>query len=431
MTEKATAIVYRKIDTVRPYETNPRRNDKAVDAVAASIQDFGFKVPIIVDTDGVIVTGHTRLKAAEKLGLDVVPVVVADDLTPAQIKAFRLADNRVSEIATWDEDMLAAELDALKDLGVDMFDYGFNKADFAEMGEVDEGGSDFENGEDETTEPQTRTTQGDIWQLGQHRLLVGDATDKAEIERLVDGEKIDLLQTDPPYGISYVGGTEDELTIENDDLDEESLQPFLLAAFQAADGVMRPGAAFYIWHASSTINAFNNAIKDTGWLTKQQVIWVKSSATIGRQDYQWKHEPCLYGWKPGTHYFTFDRTSATVIVDDDQKSLDKMTKSQLKNLVLQLQSGDAPEDVIREARPLRNGDHPTMKPVRLIARMVANSTRRGERVLDLFAGSGSTLLACEQLDRICYAAELDPKYADVIIKRWEELTGGKATKLPA
>lgn len=419
-------IEYRPLDRVKPYETNPRRNDKAVDAVAASIQDFGFKVPIVVNSDDVIVTGHTRLKAAEKLGLKEVPVIVADDLTPEQIKAFRLADNRVAEIASWDEDLLAGELEALKQAGVDMFDYGFVKADFAELGDVSE--FDDEDTGTEETPKQTRTNQGEIWQLGKHRLLVGDATDKEAVAKLADGEQIDLLMTDPPYGVSYVGGTDEELTIENDDLDEESLQPFLYAAFQAADSVMRPGASFYIWHASSTVGAFLDSVNDVEWLVKQHLMWVKSTLVMGRQDYQWQHEPCLYGWKPGSHYFTFDRTSTTVI-DDEKTDVNKLNKAQLVKEVLRLRGEQNPSSIIREDKPARNGDHPTMKPVRLIARLVANSTRRGERVLDLFAGSGSTLLACEQLDRICYAAELDPKYADVIIKRWEELTGDQAEKV--
>lgn len=427
MLDKKTAVVYRPIGDVMPYENNPRKNEKAIEAVAASIQDFGFKVPIIVDGDGVIVAGHTRLDAAKKLGMDAVPVIVADDLTPEQIKAFRLADNKVAEIATWNDDMLQAELAALAELGVNMYDYGFVKADFAELGEVEEGG-EVESDATAESPVKTRTTVGDLWQLGEHRLLVGDATDKTNIEKLVAGEKLDLLMTDPPYGIAYVGKTADEMTIENDDLDESDLLPFLIKSFSAADAVMRPGAAFYIWYASTVTTPFIEAARDVGWTYKQNLVWVKSHMSLGRQDYQWQHEPCLYGWKPGAHYFTFDRTSTTVF-DDDKKTLDKMNKTQLKNLVLQMRNGEAPSDIIREDKPLRNGDHPTMKPVRLIARLVANSTRRGDKVGDLFAGSGSTLLACEQLDRVCYAAELDPKYADVIIKRWEELTGGTARKI--
>lgn len=427
MLDKKTVVIYQPIGAVMPYENNPRKNDKAIDSVAASIQDFGFKVPIIVDSDNVIIAGHTRLEAAKKLGLDEVPVVVASDLTPERIKAFRLADNKVAEIASWDEETLAAELEALQQLGVNMYDYGFVKADFAELGEVEEMEAD-DVGSDTDVPTKTRSEAGDIWQLGEHRLLVGDATNKTNIQQLLDGEKLDLLMTDPPYGVSYQGGTEDEMTIENDDLQGEQLQEFLYNAFSAADSVMRPGAAFYIWHASSTVDAFLLSAKDAGWLVKQHLMWVKSSIVLGRQDYQWQHEPCLYGWKPGTHYFTFDRTSTTVF-DDERKPLDKMNKTQLKNLVLQMQNEQAAGDIIREDKPARNGDHPTMKPVKLIARLVANSTRRGDRVGDLFAGSGSTLLACEQLGRICYAAELDPKYADVIIKRWEELTGGTARKV--
>lgn len=425
-----TQIEYRAIDSLKPYDQNPRRNKKAIDAVAASIQDFGFKVPIIIDEDGVIIAGHTRLEAAKKLGLTEAPVIVATDLTPEKIRAFRLADNRVGEISIWDDDMLQAELVALQELGVNMYDYGFNKADFAEMGEVEEP-EDFDGtaaGEGEAGSAPTRTNVGEIWKLGEHRLLVGDATDKKAIAELADGDTIDLLMTDPPYGVSYVGGTEDKLTIENDDLTGDNLLEFLERAFIAADSVMRPGASFYVWYADMTTKTFYEAIYSAGWDIKQTVIWSKSTMIMGRRDYHFKHEPCLYGWKKGTHYFTFDRTSTTVF-DDEKKALDKLNKTQLKNEVLRLRNEGVPSDIIREDKPLRNGDHPTMKPVRLIARLVANSTKRGDRVLDPFAGSGSTLLACEQLDRICYAAELDPKYADVIIRRWEELTGGRAEKV--
>jgi len=407
---------YRSIEKITPYGNNPRKNDKAVDAVAASIQDFGFKVPIVVDKNGVIVTGHTRLKAAQKLGLKEVPVIVADDLTPEQIKAFRLADNRVSEIATWDEEALQAELEQLEAMGVNMLDFGFTKTDLAELGEVDEVEPD------EDTEPISK--EGELWQLGEHRLLIGDCTDPAQIDKLMQGEQLALLMTDPPYGVDYES---DAGKVHNDGL--ATLPKLLFDSFTVANKVMKPGAAFYIWHANSNSYIVESAVEATReWTMKQAIIWVKNSATLGRQDYQWQHEPCLYGWKSGaSHYFTFDRTSTTVI-DDNRKPLNKMSKQQLRQEVLRLQN-DKPTTVLYEDKPSRSEDHPTMKPIRLLARLIANSSRRGELVGDFFGGSGSTLIACEQLGRRCYTMELDPKYADVIIARWEKLTGMKAEKL--
>lgn len=387
-------IVELKLSDLKEYENNPRYNDGAVDAVAESINKFGFKVPIIIDSDGVIVAGHTRLKAAKKLGLETVPCIIAEDLTPEQVKAFRLADNKVGELAEWDFDALELELQALQgmNLDFDMQDFGFDLSEFEEPQEIVE---DEAPEVDEENEPITQ--YGDIWQLGKHRLMCGDSTDKASVEMLMNGEKADLLVTDPPYNVAYEGGTKDALTIQNDDMDDEQFLSFLQSAFSASDSVLKEGAGFYIWHADSSSNAFRTAACNVGWKIRQCIIWVKNNIVLGRQDYHWKHEPCLYGWKDGAaHYFIDDRTQSTVWEFN---------------------------------KPTRNGEHPTMKPVELIAKSITNSSRKNSIVLDLFGGSGSTLIACEQLERTCYTMELDPKYCDVIIKRWETLTGEVATKL--
>jgi site-specific DNA-methyltransferase (adenine-specific) len=414
-----------RLDKLIPYENNARRNDKAVDAVAASIADFGFKVPIVVDPKNEIIAGHTRLKAAQRLGLDTVPVVVANDLTEEQVKAFRLADNKAGEIAVWDEELLRTELKDLEEQGLSMFDYGFTKADF----DVD---INLDETEQTETNPKTlRSKLGDVWQLGEHRLLVGDSTDKGEIKRLVAGEEIDLLQTDAPYGVGYTRSKEgfEREAIVNDDLDPKSLQEFLSKAFKNADSVMRKGAAFYVWHADKLRAPFTEALKEAGLQYKQILVWVKGGGgTLRRSDYQWAHEPCLYGWKRGaSHYFSFDRTQKTY-TEYKKGDLLKLTKHQLVSEILSLEDLQEPRTVMHAPKPIKSPLHPTQKPQILIRRQIANSTKRGDKVLDIFAGSGTTILACEHLKRKCYACELEPKYADVIIGQWERLTGEKAVK---
>lgn len=420
------------IADLREYESNPRHNDAAVDAVAASIKEFGFKVPIIIDRDNVIVAGHTRLKAARKLGLETVPCIIADDLTPEQINAFRLADNKTAELAEWDFELLEKELAALADF--DMEQFGFEISAAEDLQDVEE---DEVPDIDEDSEPITQL--GDIWQLGEHRLMCGDSTDKASVERLMDGAKANMAVTDPPYNVALgMGGSKDDarqrhrrtdgLVIMNDKQDDESFLQFLTSAYQRMDESLVAGGAFYIWHADSQGFAFRKAAKNMGWQIRQNLIWVKNVMTLGRQDYQWQHEPCLYGWKDGAaHYFTDSRMETTVI--EDKPNINKMGKAELKAYVKELLKHEPASTVIREDKPAKSEEHPTMKPVKLISYLIRNSSRKGELVLDIFGGSGTTMIACEQLGRRCYMMELDPKYCDVIIKRWEGLTGQKAIKI--
>jgi site-specific DNA-methyltransferase (adenine-specific) len=426
----------RALDTITLYENNPRRNDRAVEAVTASIREFGFKVPIVVDRKGVIVTGHTRYKAAQKLGIPTVPVIVADDLTPEQIQAFRLADNKVGEIATWNEEMLAEELNTIA--GIDMRELGFTDKDFEEL---------LLPKEDEYTLPDggiaedTRTHEGELWQLGEHRLFVGDATKPEDLEKLMRGEKARLLVIDPPYNVDYDEKEQSLLAyrpnkraqanvltgIKNDKMESGIFRLFLEDAFSCADKVMEKGAAFYIWHADNEGYNFRGACIDTGWKIRQCLVWVKNHIVIGRQDYQWKHEVCLYGWKEGAeHYFTFDRTQVGVF---EEKDLNRMSRKELIAELQRLREGESPTTVIRHPKPMRSEDHPTMKPVPLIGKLISNSSRSGELVLDTFAGSGSTLIAAHQLGRRCYCMEIDPKYADVILTRWEALTEREAVRI--
>lgn len=418
-------IVDKPIEWLRPYENNPRNNEQAVEAVANSINEFGFKVPIVATIDGEIVNGHTRFKAAKFLRLKTVPVLIADDLTEEQIKAFRLADNKTGELADWDVELLYSELDELT--GFDMTMFGFEDIDFS----LD----DFEEDEKETgeeadidSEEKPKVEYGDIFQLGRHRLMCGDSTSAEDMARLIDGAVIDLYVTDPPYNVAYQGGTDEAMTIMNDSMDDVSFRQFLRDAFAVANNHLKPGGAFYIWHADSEGLNFRAAVKETGWLLKQSIIWVKNAIVLGRQDYQWKHEPCLYGWKDGaSHYFVDNRSLATVI-EEDEENLKEMTKSELISYIKTMQD-TSPTTVFYEDKPVRNDIHPTMNPLKLIARCVLNSSKKGDKILDSFNGGGSTLMVCERSERIGYAMELDPVYVERTIKRWEEETGLTAEKV--
>lgn len=373
-----------KLDELIPYENNPRINDKAVKYVAESIKEFGFKVPIVIDKNNVIVAGHTRYKASIELGLTEVPCIVADDLTEEQVKAFRLADNKVGEIAEWDFELLAEELQGIDDLDMEAFGFEMPKNDE----EVEEDEYDVE------LPKAPKSKLGQIYKLGRHRLMCGDSTKAEDVSKLMDGAKADMLLTDPPYNVAYEGGTKDKLKLKNDNMSDEKFRQFLIEAFSRANEVMKEGAVFYIWHADSEGYNFRGACFNIGWKVRQCLIWNKNSMVLGRQDYQWKHEPCLYGWKEGaSHLWATDRKQTTVLDFD---------------------------------RPSRNAEHPTMKPVKLFDYLIKNNTKSEDIVLDLFAGSGTTIIACEQNKRIGYVMELDPKYVDVIIDRWETLTGEKA-----
>ena len=382
-------IINIELKKIKQYENNPRKNDEAVGPVAESIKEFGFKCPIILDKDNVIVAGHTRYKAAKRLKLKEVPCIIADDLTEEQIKAFRLADNKVGEIAEWDFDLLNMELESIS---FDMSSFGFNILNEEEK-EIEEDDYDLEEKIKNIEDPKSK--YGDIYQLGKHRLMCGDSTKIEDVQKLMNGVKVDLLITDPPYNVNYEGGN--GLKIKNDNMDNDNFRKFLTDAFSTADSVMKEGAVFYIWHADSEGYNFRGACFDNNWKVRQCLIWNKNSMVMGRQDYHWKHEPCLYGWKDGaSHLWASDRKQTTILDFD---------------------------------KPTKNAEHPTMKPVKLFDYQIKNNTKKDDIVLDLFGGSGTTLIACEQNGRISYNMELDPKYIDVIIDRWEQYTGEKAILL--
>lgn len=376
-----------------PYDRNPRRNDMAVDDVAESMEQVGYITPIVIDENRQILAGETRCKALKKRHVKRDKVLQVFGLTEEQKKKYRLLDNKVGEIAEWDAELLAGELEEV-DFGD--FDFGFDDllAELTDSSDISDNplSPAVEDDHELVLPEEPKAKRGDIYQLGAHRLMCGDSTDPADVARLMGGTQADLLITDPPYNVNYEGGT--GLTIQNDNMEDAEFQKFLRDAFQCADSAMKPGAAFYIWHADSEGYNFRGACHDIGWQVRQCLIWNKNALVLGRQDYQWKHEPCLYGWKAGAaHTWLNDRTQTTVLDFD---------------------------------KPSRSDIHPTMKPIGLFDYQIRNSCPAGGAVLDLFNGSGTTIMACEQNGRSAYTMELDPRYVDAAIERWESFTGGKA-----
>lgn len=372
------------IDSIKPYENNPRDNDGGVDAVANSIKEFGWQQPIVVDKDNVIIVGHTRYKAARKLGMKEVPVVVANNLTPEQVKAYRLADNKTGELTDWDMSLLDDELGDIAD--IDMSDFGFNLDLDDDEVEVQE--DDF----DEEVPEEPKSKLGQIYQLGRHRLMCGDSTNPEDVKKLVGGVQCDLLLTDPPYGIDYQGRTESKMKIKNDSLDDDSFITFLTNMLEAAKQVLKRGASIYMWYSQLRSLAFYAALKKASISPKQQLVWVKSNITMGKP-YRNKYEPCVFATLSKDYCWYSDNSQSTVMNFNN---------------------------------PKKNKLHPTMKPVALFDYQIKNSTKSGDTVLDLFGGSGTTIMACEQDGRNACVMEFDPKYVDVIIKRWEDFTGKKA-----
>lgn len=373
----------------------------------------------------VVIGGNMRLKALKELGYKEAPCkVIPKETTVEQLKAYTIKDN--SGFGEWNFDVLNTEWDLqlLSDCAIDMPEVEDESPLLEEPDAIED---DF----DETSEEiEPICKMGDLWMLGNHRLICGDSTNRDCIERLSGGVKMDLWLTDPPYNVAYEGGTKDKLKIANDNMSSSAFHSFLLSAFQNAYDVMKPGAAFYVWFASLKHINFEKALNEANLQVRQEIIWNKNTLALGRQDYQWKHEPCLYGWKEGAaHYFIEDRTLTTVHEDEKSIDINKMSKDELKKTLKDILNSGVPSTVINEDKPARNGEHPTMKPLKLIGRLIRNSSRKGEVVLDTFGGSDSTMMAAEQLGRKCFMVEYDPHYCDVIIARWEKLTGKKAIKI--
>jgi len=383
-----------------PYARNPRKNDSAVDRMVSSIAEFGFKIPVLARSDGEVVDGHLRLKAAVRLGLTEIPVILCDEWTPAQVKAFRLMVNRSVTWAEWDADLLGLELLELKELDYDLGLTGFDSNELdAYLAGID--ASPGLTDEDAVPEvPETPVSQpGDLWILGPHRVLCGDTTRIEDVERLMDGEKADMVFTDPPYNVAYEGYTKDKLTIQGDRMSDGEFQRFLQSALVSCRHIVKAGASLYICHASSVQREFQTAIESAGFAVRCQVIWAKNTFAWGHGRYKYQHEPLFYCHVAGeTDAWYGDRSQSTLWI---------------------------------EKKPAANRLHPTMKPVELIERALRNSSKAGDCVGDLFGGSGSTLIACERRGRNARLMELDPRYVDVIVKRWEEFTGKVAKLAPS
>ena len=390
----------RLLSELHPAEYNPRitltQADEEYQRIKRSIEQYGYVDPIIINADGTIIGGHQRYNILLDLGYDTAQVVIVD-LDKNSEKALNIALNKIT--GEWDEEKL---YDLLQDLDLNGYDFsltGFTRSELEDLQvklDIEQAAEDEEFDVDQAFEEieEPVTKRGDLWKLGNHRLLCGDARSISDMERLMGGVKADLYLTDPPYNVDYTGKTKDALKIENDKMTDEAFRQFLYEAFLAAKSVMKAGAVFYIWHADSKGYDFRGACFDVGWQVRQCLIWAKDILVLGRQDYQWQHEPCLYGWNEGgSHAWYSDRKQTTLLNFE---------------------------------KPKRSKEHPTMKPIPLFGYQIQNSSKSGDVILDSFGGSGTTLLAAEQLNRAAYVMELDERYCDVIIKRWEQFTGGKA-----
>jgi len=424
------------INKLKPYENNARTHSKEqIEKIANSIKEFGFINPVLVDNSYGIIAGHGRVLAGIELGMEEVPCLFIEDLTEIQKRAYILADNKLALESGWDDEILRKEIMELDKLEFDISIAGFNLDDF----DFSQNEIDFEDDgyvPDEHIPEVPISKRGDVYQLGNHRVMCGDSTSNEDIDKLLDGEIMDLCVTDPPYNVNYGQINEDGYGKErsnsdkilNDNMDDESFYYFLLGFYTQMMRSLKEGGAYYVFHSDTEGYNFRKALVDAGGDVRECLIWVKNALVLGRQDYQWKHEPILYSWKPGAgHYFINDRTQTTVF--EDKLDLDKLTKEDLKDMLEDILADKFPTTVIREDKPQKNDIHPTMKPIKLISRLVKNSSKKNEKVIDFFGGSGSTLISCEQLNRKCYMIELDPKYVDVIINRWETFTGEKAIKV--
>lgn len=386
-----------KIDKLIPATYNPRKDLKPSDAeyvkIKNSIEKFGFVSPLVINKDMTVIGGHQRLKVLKKMGIVEVECIIVD-LDKTNEKALNIALNKIQ--GDWDEEKLEALLQELK---LEDFDTNLTGFDFDEVDEIlkDVNGSkeddfDVDSAYEKIEEPITKP--GDIWILGKHRLMCGDSAQKEDVMRLMNNQDADMLLTDPPYNVDYVGKTSEALKIKNDNMSDNQFYEFLKKVFENMYSVTKEGASIYVFHADTEGLNFRKAFKDAGYKLAECLIWKKDCFVMGRQDYQWQHEPILYGWKEGAaHHFINDRTQSTILEFD---------------------------------RPRQSSLHPTMKPIDLVARLLKNSSKENDKILDLFGGSGSTIIAAEQLNRNCYTMELDPKYCDVIVKRWESLTNKEA-----
>ena len=372
-----------------PYANNARTHSpEQINKLRSSLREFGFVSPVIVDRNYSILCGHGRVLAAKEEGYTDVPCVFVDEMTEAQKKAYIIADNRMALDAGWDEELLRVEIESLREMSFDLGLTGFDEKELAGLFETDEEAKEDDFDADAELEKPTFCKSGDVWTLGRHRLVCGDSTKEETYTVLMDGRKANLVVTDPPYNVNYEGTAG---KIKNDNMASEKFYDFLFDAFSNMEKVMADDASIYVFHADTEGLNFRKAFDAAGFYLSGCCIWKKPSLVLGRSPYQWQHEPCLYGWKKkGKHQWYADRKQTTIWEFD---------------------------------KPKKNGDHPTMKPIPLLAYAIQNSSMSNTLVLDPFGGSGSTLIACEQTDRSCCTIELDEKYCDVIVKRYIEQVG--------
>lgn len=430
-------IISLPIDALTAYAKNSRtHSDAQVEQIAASISEFGWTNPVLVDEDGGIIAGHGRVLAASRLGMEVVPCLLLDGLTQAQRRAYVIADNKLALNAGWDNELLSLELDELKDGGFDVLLTGFTEEEIDALRPVEVRAGLTDDDAAPALQPDPVTKPGDVWVCGKHRLLCGDATSVEHLERLTMGQPVDMWLTDPPYNVDYEGKTKDALKIDNDSMADGDFRTFLRDSFVTADTVMKAGSVFYIWHADSEGYNFRGACHDAGWKVRQCLIWKKQTLVMGRQDYHWKHEPCLYGWKEGAaHRWFGGRKKTTVLELGESTPFVRLDDGRWEVSIGErrfLVAGDATVEevamsVLEFDRPTRSTEHPTMKPVALFEYQMLNNTKGGDLVLDSFGGSGTTMIAAEKNGRYARLLELDPKYCDVIVKRWQDWTGEAAT----
>jgi len=432
----AQRIEHWPLGKLTKFDRNPRTHDGTqVAKIAASISEFGFTNPILVDGDGVIIAGHGRLAAAQALKMPEVPVVVLDHLNESQRIALVIADNRLALDAGWDDALLGELLAELEADGYDLELTGFNEDEIDELLDNDEiGGGADSNDEDSIpeTEIDPVSQHGDVWRLGLHRVMCGNSTDMADVEVLTKGELVDCVWMDPPYNVNYEGTAG---KIANDNMSAKAFGEFLQGVYRCAFAAMRPGAPIYVAHADTEGEAFRREFREAGFHLSRCLVWRKNALVLGRSDYHWQHEPILYGWKPGAAHSWYGARDKTTIHEFDAIPVQNIGPGQWqigngetavvvagKDLTMQLVN----TSVFLEEKPKSNSMHPTMKPVGLIERQLENSTARGDAVMDLFGGSGSTLIACEKLNRSAVLMELEPKFVDVIVRRWQEFTGKTA-----
>ena len=408
------------IGRVTPYERNPRRNDDAVQAVAASIREFGFRQPIVVDADGVVIAGHTRLKAAQHLGLAKVPVHVAKDLTPEQVRALRIADNKTGELATWDMDLLPLELADLRDAEFDLSVLGFDMSEVEAM--LAPAGTAGKTPADDVPETPDEndvvTRPGDLWVLGQHRLLCGDSTKAGDGERRMDGERVALVATDPPYLVDYTGerpnGTGKDWTENYREIDIDDAEGFFRGVFENVTRVIAPHASIYCWHAHKRCGVIQKVWDDLGILDHQSVVWVKPTPVFGRVFWHFRHEPCMMGWVQGSK--------------PEHDGDHSMEMNSVWELGWEGGTGGASGG---EKSRVTGNEHPTQTPVELFARPMRKHTKSGQICYEPFSGAGSQLVAGEQEGRRVFAMEISPAFVDVAVRRWQQFTSEVATRFDA